>query len=85
MPILNTTGQSGGNRQFPRQISDTKLNQDQIDHLNHRKTSDEIKKGHRKSPNQKNHVNKLLQCGILSDLHRRPNADTLENIPQNRN
>ena len=43
MPILNTTGESGGNGQFSRNIKSTaKLNQDQIDHLNSPITPEEI-------------------------------------------
>jgi len=41
-PISNKTGESGGNRQFSRQIPVPKENQEKINHLNNRITLKEI-------------------------------------------
>ena len=53
-PILNTTGESGGNGQFPRQIPNTKikLGSDRTSKQSHNPHRN--KRGHRKSLNQKN-------------------------------
>jgi hypothetical protein len=73
-----------------------KLNQDQINHLNSAITPKEIEAGVKKSPNQTTTTTttttttnqprtRCFQCMILSNLQRRPNTNTLQTIPQNKN
>ena len=64
-----------------------KLNQDQINHLNSPITPKEIEAVIESLPNNNNKKarTRWVQWRILSDLQRRPNANTLQTIPQNRN
>ena len=84
-PILNTTGKFAGNGKFSRQIPNTKIKSESNDHLNSPITPKEIKRVIESLPTKKKHRTRWFQCRILSDLHRRPNTNTLQTIPQNGN
>jgi hypothetical protein len=61
------------------------LNKDQINDLNNPISPKEIEAITNSLPNQKEPRTRWVYCRVLSDLQRRPNSNSLQTIPQNRN
>jgi hypothetical protein len=62
-----------------------KLNHDHINHLHHPTNTKEIEAIITSLPAKNNPRTRWAYCRNLSNLQRRPNTNTLQTIPQNRN
>ena len=80
--ILNTTGESGRNGQFPKQIPIPTLNQDQLDQLNSPNSLKEIE-GVIESLPTKQVWDQMVLVENSTRPSKKPNANTLQTIPQN--